>query len=219
VAFADLPTFDDDELEERASRFLTERLPAGIPIPIPIEWLVESLPGVDFDCHPALRANHAVDGGVWAHPETAGLLVSVDEGIMDDDSRKGETHYRWTVAEQLAHLLIHRDAVARLHGPEEFLTFHNAILGTPPHRNAQRLAGALLMPPQQLATEASKVYEQLVRVAGTDNAPAIHKYLRHQLGDRFKVSERAMGYRLTQDPLRIHEQIEEALRRGRSSLR
>jgi hypothetical protein len=112
VAFADLPTNDDDELEESASRFLTERFPAGIPIPIPIEWLVESLPGVDFDCHPALRANHAVDGGGWAHPETAGLLVSVHEGIMDDDSRKGETHYRWTVAEQLAHLLIHRDAVA-----------------------------------------------------------------------------------------------------------
>jgi hypothetical protein len=195
VVFADLPIYQDSELEERASRFLTERLPAGIPIPIPIEWLVESLPGIDLDCYPALRANHAVDGGVWAHPETAGLLVAIDEGIIDDDSRKGETHYRWTVPEQLAHLLIHRDAVVRLHGPEEFL-----------------------MPSQQLVAEASKIYEQLVRVAGTDNAPAIQKYLRHQLGERFKVSERAMGYRLTQDPLRIHERIEEALRCGRSSL-
>jgi hypothetical protein len=214
LPFDDLPTYGDEELEQRATDFLREGYRTGVPVPVDIEWLLETTPGVDFDCYPALRANHAIDGGVWTDKKTGGPLACVDEGLMDDDSKKGVARYRWAVAEQLAHLLIHRDVVARLDGPEAFREFHNHCLGTRAQRNTERLAAALLMPGEQLVAEAGEVYQRLVRVAGTDNAEAIHKYLRHQLAERFQVSDVAMGYRLSEPPMRVYERVEESLRQG-----
>jgi hypothetical protein len=218
VPVEDLPTFGEDELERRATDLLRGRYRGGVPVPVDIEWLLETTPGVDFDCYPALRANYAIDGGVWADKKTGGLLACVDEGLMDDDSKKGVARYRWVVAEQLAHLLIHQDVVARLDGPEAFREFDNRCLGTRAQRNTERLAAALLMPAEQLVAEAGEVYQQLVRVAGTDNPEAIKKYLGHRLAERFQVADRAMGHRLTDSPMRVSERVEESLRRGLAHL-
>ena len=75
MPFDKLPTYGDEELEERANRFLKDRLSPGVTIPVKVEWLAETLPGVDLDCYPALRANHAIDGGVWADKDTGRLLI------------------------------------------------------------------------------------------------------------------------------------------------
>jgi hypothetical protein len=64
-----------------------------------------------------LKANYAIEGGVWRDAATGKLLVGIDEDVMDDDSQKGVARYRTAVAEQLAHLLIHREVVAQLDGP------------------------------------------------------------------------------------------------------
>ena len=85
----DLPTYGDEELERRATDLLRGRYAAGIPVPVDVEWLLETTPGVDFDCYPALRANHAIDAGVWADKKEGRLLACVDGELMDDDSKKG----------------------------------------------------------------------------------------------------------------------------------
>ena len=95
MPFDDLLTFGEDELERRAADLLRERYSSGIPVPVDIEWLLETTPDVDFDCYPALWANHAIDGDVWADRKSGGLLTCVDEGLMDDDSKRGVARYRW----------------------------------------------------------------------------------------------------------------------------
>jgi hypothetical protein len=218
MSFGNLPTYTEEQLEREATRFLTEHFGPDVPLPVDIEWLTETLEGVDFDCYPALRANYGVEGGTWRDPATGKLLVCIDEDVMDDDSQKGAARYRMAVAEQLGHLLIHREALASLNGPDQFREFHNQILGTKVERDTRRLAAALLMPAGPLAEEAKKTYRQLVQLVGTDNVPAVQKYLCSRLAKQFNVSEATMHHRLNDEPLRLYHHVEQAMRRGLSSL-
>lgn len=214
----EVPTYRDEELEREATRLLSQSFGPDIPIPVDIEWLTETVEGVDLDCYPALRPNYGLEGAVWRDRATGKLLVAVDEAVMDDDSQRGVARYRAAVAEQLAHVLLHRQTVDGLSGPDAFRDFHNRMAGTPVERNTRRLAGDLLMPGGPLAEEAKKVYRQLVQLVGTDNGPAVQKYLCSRLAKQFKVSEAALGHRLSEEPLRISDQVAEALRRGLSNL-
>jgi hypothetical protein len=218
VSAADLPTYSDEQLEQEATRFLAERFGPAVPIPVDVEWLTETLQGVDFDCYPALRPNYGIDGGVWRDAASGKLLVGIDEDLMDDDSPKGVSRYRIAVAEQLAHLLIHGEVVGRLDGPDRFREFHNQMVGSAVERNTRRLAGALLMSGESLVEEAKKTYRLLVQLVGTDNVAAVKKYLCSRLAKQFKVSEAAMNHRLGEQPLKFYEQVEEALHRGLSNL-
>jgi hypothetical protein len=213
-----LPSYRDDELEALAVHFLQGRFGSDVPIPVDIEWLVETLPDVDFDGYPALRANYGLDAGVWRDPTSGKLLVAVDEEVMDDDSAKGIARYRSTVAEQLSHVLLHPAAIEKLDGPDAFSRFQTQVLGAGAGRAARRLAQALLMPTEGVREEARRVYRQLVQLVGTGNPVAVKKFLCARLAKQFRVSEAAMGHRLQNAPLRLGDQIDDALRRGLSGL-
>ncbi len=149
MAFENLPEYPDHELEKRASQFLATQYGSVVRIPVDVEWLLETL-GVDLDCYPALRANYFVEGGVWRDTQTGRLTVFIDEAMMDDHSARGVTRYRTTVAEELAHLLIHREVIEQVDGPARFGELHTQMLRTRVERNAKRMAAALLMPKEQL---------------------------------------------------------------------
>jgi hypothetical protein len=218
VPSGEIPTYSNEVLEEEATKLLEGRFGADIPIPVDVEWLTETLEGVDLDCYPALRSNYGVDGGVWREGDGGNLLVAIDEDLMDDDSPPGVARYRMVVAQELAHLIIHREAVSQVEGPDQFRSFHNRLVGTQVERDTRRLAGALLMPQKQLQDEANHVYRQLVQLVGTGNAPAVQKFLCSRLAQRFKVSEKAMQHRLGEGPMPLRDQVEQALRKGLSHL-
>jgi len=149
MAFENLPEYPDHELEKRASQFLATQYGSVVRIPVDVEWLLETL-GVDLDCYPALRANYFVEGGVWRDTQTGRLTVFIDEAMMDDHSARGVTRYRTTVAEELAHLLIHREVLEQVDGPARFGELHTQMLRTRVERSAKRLTAAVLMPKEQL---------------------------------------------------------------------
>jgi hypothetical protein len=216
VSFGDLPTFSDDFLEREATQFLQKHLGPDVPIPVDVELLIERIEGLDLDWWPALRQNYGVEGGVWRDADTGELFVYIDEKVMADDSPRGVGRYRTTVAEELAHVHLHRDVVARIDRPEEFQQLHNHIVGTRVERNAKRFAAALLMPTDKLSQEAKTVYRQLVQRVGTDNPGPVLKWLCSQLAQKFRVTEAAMNFRLQE--MRVYEDVERALHRGYSNL-
>jgi hypothetical protein len=120
VAFDKLPTYSVRELEARASQYLTDKLGQVVPIPVDIDLLVER-EGIDLDEWPKLWTNHGIEGGVWRDADTGRLFIFIAEELMADESPKGYGRYRMAVAEELAHIHLHRTVI------EQIDTLANAV--------------------------------------------------------------------------------------------
>src|SRR5262249_44650999 len=142
------------------------------------------------------------------------LYIYVAEELMADESPKGYGRYRMTVAEELAHVHLHRAAIDQIDSLALFRELQNHPQWGDMERNAKRYAAALLMPGKYLSASAAEVYSELVSHAGTDNPEAVKKWLRTLLAKKFEVSETAMHHRLGEWPMKIYERIEQALRDG-----
>jgi hypothetical protein len=130
------------EIERKAQQFLIERLGENIDIPVDVEFLLESIPGVDLDCHRGLREQHNIDGMVMRNVEMGTLLVLIDEYLMD---RQGN-RYRMTVAEELGHIVLHRELIEQIRGIQDIQELHHHKNMPLMERNAKRFAAAILMP-------------------------------------------------------------------------
>ena len=202
------PAYDVYELERRAREFLRHHLGPDVSIPIDIELLLEKLEGVDLDHWPGLRANHGIEGMVARDPKTGELVVLIDDRIADTKP----TRYRMTVAEELGHLVLHRELIDRVHSPSDFKELQQHYRWYEMERNAKRFAAAILMPGDLLASHTERLYPQLVAVAGFGNAPAVLRQLAVTLAKRFEVSTQAMQYRLEEWPMRLKQRVEDAMR-------
>lgn len=207
---AKLPTFTVEELEGKAAKFLKDAFPQGIQIPIDVELLLETQDGVDLDLWPKLEANHGVAGAVMKDLNRDRLIIYVDEDIADNASRRN--FYRMTVAEELAHIVLHEPVIKEVVAPEDFHHLQQHKQWYEAERNAKRLAAALLMPPELLRRESNRIYGELVRTAGYRNVEIIKKYLCSHAAQLFEVSVQAMSYRLREWPMRINEKVDQAIR-------
>ncbi len=212
MPFENLPVYKDAELETIASQFLASHYGSAVRIPVDVDWLIGQLPNVKFDDYPALRENYGVEGMVVRDTESGKLIVYIDEKVMDDDTQRGVTRYRTTVAEEIAHILIHRELIEQVDSPEKFRQLHNALMDAKVERNAKRLAVALLTPKEQLWNEASEEYRHWVLRFGTDEPEKLKLLICGGLERRFRVSNQVMKSRLAE--LKIFQRIEEAAYRG-----
>jgi Zn-dependent peptidase ImmA (M78 family) len=137
------------------------------------------------------------------------LFVFVDEDLADSDYRRN--FYRTTVAEELAHVVLHREVIEQVTSVEDFCRLQSHKEWYVCERNAKRLAAAVLMPPQELLGESNRIYRQLVQAVGYANLEAVEKHLCAQLSKRFEVSPKAMSFRMNEWPMRIHERLQEAM--------
>lgn len=213
MPFDKLPTYSVSHLEKMAGQYLDNNFGPDIPIPVDIDLLVER-EGIDLDEWPKLRTNHGIEGGVWRDTESGRLFVFIAEELMADESPKGYGRYRMTVAEELAHIHLHRTVIEQIDTPAKFRELQSHPQWAEVERNAKRYAAALLKPGKALSASAEKVYAQLVRHAGTDNVEAVKKWLRSLLAKEFEVSETAMHHRLGEWPMKIYSRVEQALHDG-----
>lgn len=206
---AQLPTFSVEELEGKAVKFLKDAFPQGIQIPVDVELLVETRDGVDFDLWPKLEANHKVAGAVMKEVNRDRLIIYVDEDIADNASRRN--FYRMTVAEELAHIVLHEPIIKDVATPEDFQQLQQHKQWYLAERNAKRFAAALLMPSDALLRESNRIYGELVREAGYRNVEIIKRYLCSRAAQLFEVSVQAMSYRLREWPMLVNEKVEKAM--------
>ena len=119
-----LPTYTVRQLEDRASKFLSQHFGQSVPVPVDIDLLVER-EGIDLDEWPKLRTNHGIEGGVWRDVESGQLYIYIAEELMADESPRGYGRYRMTVAEELAHIHLHRQVIEQIDSPDGFRELHN----------------------------------------------------------------------------------------------
>lgn len=208
MTLPDPPTYKVAELERKSAELLSEVLGPEYEIPVDIDLLAERIEGVSLDYVRGLRESHDLDGAVLRDIDTGEILIVIDEWLAD----RNPNRYRMTVAEEVAHITLHRRLIEAIDSVATFRELHAHPLYHQIERNAKRCAAALLMPGGAVADLAQTTYPQLVKVAGFGNPEIIQKYMASQLAKEFDVSAQTMRYRLQEWPMRISERIAEAVK-------
>jgi len=206
-----LRTYTVAELERIAHDYLRS-LPRPIDVPIDIDYLVEQLPGVDLDHYPYLRDNHQLDGMVGIDQETGEIIIYIDENLATSETLL--RRYRMTVAEELAHLILHRKAIEAINNPPAFRELRKIPNWYEYERNAKKLAVMLLMPYEFVLEHSRQLYHKFIEQAGFGNPLAIKNFLAAKLADIFVVSLQAMTNRLNEWPIKVFDKIDEAMKEG-----
>lgn len=152
------PQYQIPELERIARQLLGERFPEGVFIPVDVDYLAESEPGVSLDIMPGLRHTFGIAGAVIVHSEERRFTILIDQSVADGNA----AFYRFTLAEELSHLVLHRSVLEQIETVEDAARLH-ASPAYHDHldRNAKWLASALLMPEKCLREDSSELFTRL----------------------------------------------------------
>lgn len=202
----DLQTYSIPQLERIASEQLKKL--QELTIPVDIERIVE-IHNIDLDVRRGLQEIHHIWGMVAINLHNQNLIILVDEKLMDLDSLLRV--YRMTVAEEFAHVLLHKAAIEKARNIEDFKALQKHPNWHEHDRNAKWLAAALLMPAAHVLEDSRNLYQQVVSTAGFGDPEAIRKYVRNLLADKYDVSVSAMNYRLENWPVNVREKIDRAM--------
>jgi Zn-dependent peptidase ImmA (M78 family) len=223
-------TYTGRELEILSTKYLALHFGDDVLIPIDVDLLVEKAEGITLDFWPKLRANYNTLGMVARDADSGEFLVFIDADLADNESPGGQAHYRMTVAEELAHIHLHRPLIEAVITPRDFRELHNHTQWAEIERDAKRFAVMLLMPTKQLMNQAREIYSQIVHqpqiqaelirsVSAKERwASPIKKWLCHQMARRFEVSERTMDHRLGEWPSEVYKHVDAALEVGSDTL-
>jgi len=203
-----LRTYDVAELERIAHEQLS-KLGSGFTIPPDIDYIIEQLPGVDLDYYPALRDNYGLDGMVGLDLDTGEIIIYIDETLATSESLP--RRYRMTVAEELAHLVLHRKAIESVRESTDFQGLHKLGNWYDYERNAKRLAAMILMPSEYILKHSRDLYHKIVSQVGFDNVEIVKKFSATELADHYEVSLQTMKNRLAEWPIKVIEKIDEAM--------
>jgi len=209
-----LRTYSVAELERIAEDY-HRRSGDGFYIPVDIDLLVEKKENVDLDIWPGLQANHKLLGMVGINPEDEKKIrIYIDADLADRAEMRNR--YRMTVAEELAHILLHQPAIESVNDPGDFNYLQTHPKWYEFERNAKRLAAALLMPAQYLIEDAGKMYSEIIGKLPDQckytNSFAVRKTLTSMLAKRYEVSLQSIEYRLNEWPIQILCKIDEAMK-------
>jgi hypothetical protein len=152
-----VPFLHKSELQVRASEFLAEHHPT-LELPIPIDRIVEF--ELDLDVVPVhdLLAIHGINGYLSGDRTT----IFVDRWHFDNVPNR----YRFTLAHEAGHLVLHRDLFPTFDSDDEWLQFHRdvpeAAVGMAEWQ-ADQFAGLVLVPPNRLSEVTPPHFREVAR--------------------------------------------------------
>ena len=145
------------------------------------------------------------------------LVVVVSEEIAD----RNPNRYRFTLAQEVGHLLLHESILEAITTPEEALDFHNSLTSEQYERleyDANWCAGAILMPQRQFKDAVSDAYELWFGKMKSQSDKILLDFLAKRVVDdlakKYRVSSQAARIRLQRYPIRLYDDILESARRS-----
>jgi len=112
-----VPRYGLPKLESLAQALLRERWPA-LAIPVDIDYLTDQEPGVVLDTERGLRDRFGLPGATVYHPKEDRFTVLIDGAVADGNPG----FYRFTVAEELGHVRLHRAILRSVRTMEDAVT-------------------------------------------------------------------------------------------------
>ena len=192
------------EIEAAAWRLLNNLYGSFIPTPIDVEYILEKHPSVvDFDLVKGLSIKYGLGGVIFRLKEDR-FVVLIDSDIAD----RSPYYYRFTIAEELSHLVLHKDLIHEIDSIEKSVK----LLSDPSYekmdRNAKRFAAALLMPNKLIVNDSERLYHEILLRDGFQENKIILKEIIETLRKKYDVSKETMFYRLNEWPLEIIGRVE-----------
>lgn len=186
-----------DDLRGKADEFLRQHHPTGA-VPVPIEQIVEFGFGINIIPLPGLHRDHDIDGFI------SSSLTEIFVDLFVFESRP--TRYRFTLAHEIAHLVLHGDALkeVRPRSVAEWKRFVSSLSEKDRgwlEWQAYCFAGLVLTPSAPLAVE----YRAALRMAdeeGIDigaHGGMARQYIATYIGRIFGVSAGVVEKRLVYD--------------------
>jgi Zn-dependent peptidase ImmA (M78 family) len=196
-----IPDRSYEELRGIARCFLAEHDPNGA-IPVPVEEIIEFRLGLNIIPMPGLRRHFDIEGYVSKDLGD----ISVDQYIQESKP----DHYRYVLAHELAHVLIHGDVVTQFEF-DSIEAWKSAIMAVRQEERsvydgqAHELGSLILVPPAMLAAEFGQCRRQfevkgltLEQVCETERGRII---VENNLARRFDVPRFVITDRMNRDRL------------------
>jgi len=218
MAAHDVPEYKLQDIERIAHDFLAKYWDPSERW-VDIETIIERDMGLLID-YSAIDSFHAI-GGVARRTSDDRLVILVSEELADRDPNR----YRFTLAQELSHLLLHREILDAIRTPGQALDFHNSL--TPEQyrhleSDANRCAGAILMPQRQFKDAAHDAYElwfaRITATVGKLDPDFFLKRVIDELAKLYQVSAQAARIRLQSWPIRLYQDILESARKHQPSI-
>lgn len=127
-------------MEQIAAHFLSNFHQPKDAIPVDIELITERDLEITICPFPSLQVLYGIEAFITVNRKT----IYVDPFLMDLD--QNEKRYRFTIAEEVAHGLIHRDLFKNVKTPEDYIGLYDWLdreIYRWMDRNAKYLAGAI----------------------------------------------------------------------------
>jgi len=173
-------------------------------VPVPIEWIIEQRFGMDIVPMPGLKRAFEIDAYITS--DLAEIRVDLDV------YSSFETRYRFSLAHELAHKLLHAEVFSQLRfeGLEEWKKAREGI-SEREYRfiewHANAFAGLVLVPPDALAKQFEAAKRRLTQIGLSieEATPAAWDTLQSWVGDAFNVSGAVIDRRGRDDGLWVSE--------------
>lgn len=187
-----------DNLENEAQRFLQEFHPS-LAVPVPIEAIVEFRLGLEVIPVPNLWRGFEVDGFLALD----GGRIFVDEWQMEHM----ETRYRFTLAHEIGHWILHRDlyADADVVDLDSYLNAYEAMSDEDQDHwefQARNLGGRILLPKVPFLAAAEEAFRPFRdKIPKGSDTKLVCGRLAKLVASRFHVHEKVAETRLFGDGL------------------
>lgn len=197
----EFPYRDYDEVRRLSSDFLARYFPS-LSIPIPIELIAERDFGIDIVPCPGLQSLRGID----AFMTRDGTEIRIDAQVY----LGGHHRHRFSIAEELGHLVLHFEKVPEFETFEEWLEFRSSLSLQTVNRaecQAKDFAGLVLVPPTQLRAYTQQKYREIADQWGAELTPRVAtseefwNELMYEVCEFFEVSPKTAQIRLTKDEL------------------
>lgn len=187
--------YTHQELETMAEVFLEAfHKPQDSPL-VEIDMIVEA----DLDIRILPYSNLETFHGLHGYLALSLKAIYIDQNIMDSDLF--ERRFRFTVAEEVGHYMLHRDLFAGVKTPDDYLNAVDRISSKEYAKmdiDAKYLGGAILMP--------SEIFRKESLDYATNATKVIEDELFKRLSNKFNVSTHAVSRRFK--VLGLKDQIE-----------
>jgi hypothetical protein len=199
---AGVPYYSFFDYKVLASQFLRRHgFPKGNSLPVDIEVLLDK---AGIQIHPVDRMyqDFGVKGAVLKTP--VGYAIAIDANHYESESQ--EFYFRFTLAEELSHILLHEKLIAGISTLDEVLKFH-ASLNDEDYKwieqQARSMASQLLLPSQVFDQYVVDwVREHLEEIQATEffNKDELAAFIAERMYKVLKLSRDVVRHSLKRPP-------------------
>ncbi len=196
-----VPFLRKNELRVRAAEFLEELHPS-LELPIPVDSIVEFKLGLDVVPVHDLLAIRGFNG--YLSGDKASIYI--DHGLMVNVPNR----YRFTLAHETGHLVLHGHLFPGSDSDQEWLDFHHNVSETAigiAEWQADQFAGLILVPPSRLEEVAPANFREIARrIKESDQeldltSDPVWSVIAHRIAGPFEVSTKTAEICLKRDGL------------------